>query len=274
MGELDDFLNEHAEDDLVCWLHQAEAARRYGTPVKEVERAILELGLLPARYQRNRTTVTTKGQLALFCSRVAVIGCGGLGGYAVELLARLGVGTIVAVDPDVFEEHNLNRQLLGNIDAIGIPKVMAAADRVAAINPAVTLVPVQEAFCRENAPEILAGCQVTVDALDNVESRLDLAQVCSHLGLSLVHGAIAGWYGQVATQLPGEATVSNIYRGWDSGPGVESELGNPSFTPAAIASVQAAEVCKLLLRQGHPLTGRKMVIDLLHMDVDHFDIPT
>ena len=80
-------------------------------------------------------------QLRLFRSRVAVIGCGGLGGYLIEQLARLGVGTLVLVDPDVFEEHNLNRQLLSSPAHLGIPKVDVARERVAAINPAVTVEP-------------------------------------------------------------------------------------------------------------------------------------
>ena len=274
MCELSEFLKDHAEGNLVSWRHQAEAARRCGVSVKQTERAILEMGLLPARYLRNGSSISTEGQLALFKSRVTVAGCGGLGGYLVEQLARVGVGTIVAVDPDVFEEHNLNRQLLSSIDLLGTPKAAAAAQRVAAINPAVTVVPVQEAFCEKNARELLDKSHVAVDALDNVESRLALAQACELFLVPLVHGAIAGWYGQVTTQLPGQSTIRNIYRNWTSGPGVERELGNPAFTPASVASAQAAEVCKLLLGLGPLLTGRKLVIDLLHMETDQFPIPT
>lgn len=274
MCELNDFLKEHAEGNLISWRHQAEAARRCRTSIKEAERAILLMGLLPARYLRNGNTISTEGQLALLGSRVTVVGCGGLGGYVVEQLARIGVGTIVAVDPDVFEEHNLNRQLLSSIDALGTPKAEAAAQRVAAINPAVTVVPVQEAFCGENARALLDQSHVAVDALDNVESRLSLAKACEHFRVPLVHGAIAGWYGQVATQLPGEATIRHIYRNWTSGTGVERELGNPSFTPAAVASFQAAEVCKLLLGLRPLLSGHKLVIDLMHMESDRFEIPT
>ncbi|GFO64088.1 HesA/MoeB/ThiF family protein [Geomonas paludis] len=273
MDELSNYLKEHAQGRLVSWQHQGEAARRYRITVAQAERTILEMGLLPARYQRNVGSLTAEGQLVLHRSRVAVIGCGGLGGYIVELLARVGIGTIVAVDPDVFEEHNLNRQLLSSIETLGMPKAAAAAQRVAAINPAVTVVPVQEAFATANAGDLIAGSSVAVDALDNVQDRLDLSDACNSHGVPLVHGAIAGWYGQVATQLPEQATLRHIYRSWGSGSGVERELGNPSFTPTAVASFQVAEVCKLLLGSGRLLAGRKLVIDLLHMDVDQFTIP-
>jgi hypothetical protein len=108
------FLADRLDGDLVPWSVQREGAERFGKSLAEMESAALEAGFLPGRYRRNRETVSTADQLRLFRSRVAVIGCGGLGGYVVEQLARLGVGTLVLVDPDVFEEHNLNRQLLSS----------------------------------------------------------------------------------------------------------------------------------------------------------------
>ncbi|HZV82209.1 MAG TPA: ThiF family adenylyltransferase, partial [Geobacteraceae bacterium] len=99
-------------------------------------------------------------------------------------------------------------------------------------------------------------------------TRLDLADSCAELGIPLVHGAIGGWYGQVTTQFPGDDTLQQIYRHWASGKGVEQQLGNPSFTPAVVASLQVAEVCKVLLGAGEPLRGRKLVINLLDMEFE------
>ena len=111
MNLLKAFLMKHAIDGLLPLHYQLKAAERFKFSLSQVEEAVLELGLLPARYQRNRQTISIEGQRTLFRSRVAVVGCGGLGGYVIEQLARLGVGQIVAIDPDVFEEHNLNRQV-------------------------------------------------------------------------------------------------------------------------------------------------------------------
>jgi molybdopterin/thiamine biosynthesis adenylyltransferase len=268
MEELRTFLGERAEGDLLSWQNQLAAAERFGLSVAEVETAILEAGLLPARYQRNRRMLSTLQQLQLFRSRVGVIGCGGLGGYILEQLARLGVGHIVAIDPDVFEEHNLNRQLLSSPAALGRAKAELAAERVAEINPAVTLKPVREAFSRENGRELLSGLDCIVDAVDNVTARLELEAVCNELNVPLVHGAIAGWYGHVATIYPGENTMQLIYRHWTGGKGVEQQLGNPSFTPAVAASLEVAEVCKVLLGQGALLRNRKLSFNLLDMEVD------
>jgi len=272
MEALSTFLKENAEGDMVCWRHQMAAAERFALGLAEVEKAILEAGLLPARYQRNRQMLSTAQQLRLFRSKVAVIGCGGLGGYILEQLSRLGVGNIVAIDPDVFEENNLNRQLLSAPGVLGRSKAEVAVERIADINPAVTVRPVREFFSRANGREFLVGVDCVVDAVDNVPARLDLETVCREMNIPLVHGAIAGWYGHVATVLPGDDSLQKIYRHWTGGKGVEQQLGNPSFTPAVAASLEVAEVCKVLVGQGVLLRDRKLSFNLLDMEVDEISL--
>ena len=268
MERLSDYFREHAEGDLLPWPCQVEAARRFHLSLAQVEEAILEEGLLPARYQRNRQCIGTGQQLQLFHSRVAVIGCGGLGGYVIEELARLGVGEIIAVDHDVFVEHNLNRQILASPGSLGCAKVEVAQQRVEKINPAVTLVPIAQALTRTNGRDLLDAAHVAVDALDSVAARLDLAEVCEELAIPLVHGAIGGWYGQVATQFPGDRSLQKIFANRENGQGAEKQLGNPSFTPAVVASLEVAEVCKILLGTGSLLRHRKLTLDLLNMEIE------
>jgi molybdopterin/thiamine biosynthesis adenylyltransferase len=267
MDTLPIFVRDHADGGLLSLNRQVEAAECFGVSMAQVEGVSLERGILPARYQRNRKALSVLDQLTLFRSSVAVVGCGGLGGYVIEELARLGVGRIIAIDPDVFEEHNLNRQLLSSPDNLGKAKVEAASRRIGEINPAVTLVPIRSALSRENGAGLLGGCRVAVDCLDTIKVRLELAEVCSGLGIPLVHGAIAGWYGHVATQFPGDDTLQAIYGSWKTGKGVEESLGNPSFTPALVASLEVAEVCKLLVGQGTTLRGRQLMIDLFSMEM-------
>lgn len=268
MDALRAFVRDNTGNQLLPWKFQVEAAGRFRVSLAEVETAALEQGILPARYQRNRQTISVADQLTLFRSSVAVIGCGGLGGYIVEELARLGVGRIVVIDPDVFEEHNLNRQLFSSPGNLGSSKVAAAAIRISEINPAVTLIPLQTAFSAQNGAELISGCQIAIDALDSIKVRLELAETCSSIRIPLVHGAIAGWYGHVTSQLPGDNTLQKIYGSRGVGKGVEQMLGNPSFTPALVASLEVAEACKLLLGQGSPLTGRQLLVDLLSMEMN------
>jgi molybdopterin-synthase adenylyltransferase len=267
MDTLQTFLKDRAADGLVSWQVQLEAAEQFGRSLAETEVAILEDGLHPARYQRNRQMISTAQQLQLFRSKVAVIGAGGLGGYIIEQLARLGVGQIIAIDDDIFEENNLNRQLLSSPGNLGRVKVEVAAERVAEINPAVTLRPVRALFGKANGAVLLQGVDCVVDAVDNVTARLELEELCAELQIPLVHGAIAGWYGHVGTVYPGEGSLKKIYRHWQGGKGVEQQLGNPSFTPAVAASFEVAEVCKVLLSQGRLLRNRQLTLNLLDMEV-------
>ena len=273
MRELGQFLRDRSPDGLLPLSAQAEAAGRFGLTVAGVEEIALTGGILPARYQRNREMISLPQQLALFRSRVAVIGCGGLGGYIIEELARLGIGGIVAVDPDVFQEHNLNRQLYATPDQLGRKKVEAAARRVAEINPAVTCRPVAEAFGELNGEELLRGADVAVDALDSIPARLLLAKMCDSRGIPMVHGAIAGWYGRLATQFPGDWTLERLYPGNRDLPGIEVKEGNPSFTPAVVAALEVAEVVKILLHIGEPIRNRCLSIDLFHLEFAEIPLP-
>lgn len=267
------FLQENAENALLPFPVQQEAGQLFSLHIAEVEEIALAHDLLPARYQRNRAMISIQQQLLLLQSKVAVFGCGGLGGYIIEELARLGVGRITVVDPDVFEEHNLNRQLLCTQDVLGKKKVDAAAQRVAAINPAVRLQAFDVAFGRDNSTALLEGAVVAADALDSIPIRLELAEACKDQDIPLVHGAIAGWSGHVAVQYPGENILQHLYAGIKTGHGVEKRLGNPSFTPAVIASLEVAEIVKILLGMEPLLPRRYLAVDLYHMEFTELFFP-
>jgi molybdopterin/thiamine biosynthesis adenylyltransferase len=264
---LQGFLSSHAAGGLVSLKIQLDAAERFRLSPARVEEEILMSGLVPERYARNARTITPDSQLVLLRSRAAVIGCGGLGGYVIEELSRIGVGTIVAVDPDTYEEHNLNRQLLADLATIGQAKVSVAVRRVSAVNPSVRVIPHRTAFTAENAGEVLAGAQVAVDGLDSIPDRLVLAEACGALGIPLVHGSIAGWYGQLTTQFPGERTLQAVFASCSQKQGVESELGCPSFTAALVASLEAAEAVKVILNRGTPLRKKLLTVNLLDMEM-------
>jgi len=267
------FLQKNAEGSLVPFSVQQEAAKRFSLNLAEVEELALVHNLLPARYQRNRTIISIQQQLSLLRSKVAVFGCGGLGGYIIEELARLGVGKIAVVDPDVFEEHNLNRQLLCTQEVLGSKKVDAAVSRMSAVNPTVRLQTFAFAFDEDSSAEILKDVTVAADALDSIAVRLELAAACYKWNIPLVHGAIAGWSGHVAVQYPGENILGHLYARKRTDHGVESRLGNPSFTPAVIASLEVAEIVKILLGT-EPLQPRRyLAVDLYHSEFTEVFFP-
>lgn len=214
------------------------------------------------RYDRNMLTLTKEENDSLREKKISVIGCGGLGGYIIEMLGRLGIGTIVAVDGDVFEESNLNRQILSDVTVIDKSKAMQAYERMKIVNPDINLIPIIENFTKENCKSILQGCHIAVDALDSIESRMLLQECCEELGIPMVHGAIAGWYGQITTIFPGDKTLDKIYSNCKDS-NIKNPLGNPSFIPALTASIEVSEVVKLLIGRGENFRNKMLMIDLL-----------
>lgn len=214
------------------------------------------------RYSRNLSSISHDENLVLQSSKVCVMGCGGLGGHIIEMLGRLGIGHITAVDSDVFEVSNLNRQLFSDEMSIGKSKALMAVERMKVVNSNIEVIPVTQYIDKTNAKEILGGHELVIDALDNIESRLVLEKACKDLNIPLVHGAIAGWYGQVCTIFPGENTLSKIYSSGIS-KGMEKRLGNPSFTPALVASMEVSEAVKILLGKGELLRNKLLFLDLL-----------
>lgn len=221
----------------------------------------------PKKYIRNGITIDEANQEVLSNSTVCVLGCGGLGGYSIEMLARAGVGRLILVDGDTFDETNLNRQLLSSLSNLGRSKARIAKEHIEGINPDVDIVAVEAFINHHNGIDILSGCDLVIDALDSITSRKMVAKMCSQLEIPFVYGAIAGWFGQVATILPNDNTLDLIYPS-DQQKGDEIRLGNPSFTPALVASIQVSEAMKVLLSKGELLTGGFMHIDLLSNDME------
>lgn len=218
-----------------------------------------------ARYSRNKELISEDEQKKLSGFTVAVIGLGGLGGHISEQLARLGVGTLVLIDADNVDESNLNRQLFATEDNLGQLKSEAAKERLTRVNSNINLKCYSEYFDESNACEILSGADIVVDAVDNITTRFFLQKICKNLNLPMVHGSIGGWYGQVCFIAPGDDTLDLIYTD-KQGAGVERKLGNPSFTPAMIASAEVAETIKYLLGKGELLRNKMLFIDLLMQD--------
>ena len=219
------------------------------------------------RYQRNMNALTPEENQSLKYFHAVVVGCGGLGGYIIEMLARLGIGTLTVIDGDVFDETNLNRQLLSSEDNIGKPKVQSAFERISRVNSQVQVHPIHSLLTEENGLAMVSGKDLVFDALDNVESRLILETLCEEAGVPLVHGAIAGWYGQVCVVLPGDRTLHSILpEGVNKG--IETELGNPAFTPALVASMEVAEGIKVLLGREGILRDKLLTIDLLNQEYE------
>ena len=214
------------------------------------------------RYIRNLGALTEQECAQLRTKTVFVAGCGGLGGYLIEMLLRLGVGAIRAADGDVFEASNLNRQLLSSTRNLGRSKAEAAEDRAAEVNPDVRFTAIPAFLTEENAAELIQGCDAVLDALDSIPARRILARACAEAGIPMIHGAICGWTAQAAVIMPGDDLIDRIYPEGAS----PSSKASLSFTPPFCAALQTALCTRLLV--GRPLeTGRFYIADLLDPEI-------
>ncbi|UUV18912.1 HesA/MoeB/ThiF family protein [Fusobacteria bacterium ZRK30] len=210
------------------------------------------------RYSRNKKMISTDEQKKLSESTVVILGVGGLGGYVLEMLARIGVGKLLLVDFDKFEVSNLNRQIISTEDNLGLLKVEEAKKRVEIINPEIKVVAVNKKISDHNIDGIIKGADIVVDALDSSRLKRVVEKSCAKNKIPMVHGAIGGWIAQVAVIMPGDFILDKIYSGDD----LENKMGNPSFTPALAASIQVGEVIKFLLNKGELLNNEVLYIDL------------
>lgn len=219
------------------------------------------------RYERNIPALTEAECALLRTKKVAVIGCGGLGGYLIEYLARIGVSAIRAVDGDVFEESNLNRQLLSEPSLLGTGKAEAAAARIRKINPEVEAESFHAFLDESNASSLISGCDAVLDGLDSIPARKILARACSDAGIPYIYGAISGWVAQAGIAMPGDQLVERLYPET-----VEiRDKSVLSFTPALCAAMQSTLCVKLLA--GRPVkTGTLYYFDLLHQEFEEIPL--
>lgn len=226
------------------------------------------------RYSRNAEAFSAEEMARIRKKSACIIGCGGLGGHVIQSLARFGVGRLTIVDGDVFTESNLNRQIFSNAETLGQNKARVIQATLVSINPDVAVTAVPEMLTAENGAEILAGHDLAVDCLDNVSVRMLAAELCTKLEIPMVHGAIGGFFGQVANIFPGDQMMRRVYpKGEATELGAESALGNPAFMSQIVAGIQCCEGLKMLAGRGNILRNDILFIDLLEnsSELVHFE---
>lgn len=222
-----------------------------------------------ARYARQLSLpgVGPAGQARLKAARVLIVGTGGLGSPAALYLAAAGVGTLGLVDHDVVDASNLHRQLLHATPDVGRPKVDSARDRLAALNPHVTVVGHHAQLSSANALALLRGWDLVLDGSDNFPTRYLVNDACGLLGVPYVYGSVQRFEGQVAV-FGGDGPCYRCLFREPPPPGLVptcAEAGVFGVMPGLIGTLQATEALKWLLGLGTPLAGRLLLLDALTM---------
>lgn len=188
--------------------------------------------------------------------KVLVAGCGGLGCFCVEFLARLDMCGIIVADGDTFSESNMNRQLYCTAETLGRYKAEVAQERWPEKVTGIT-----EFITTDNISSLLEDCCLAVDALDNVSARKLLALECEKKGIPMIHGAIGDTNTQVCVIYPGDKDILDILYP----AGNADKVSTCSFTPPQCASLEIALAKKLLSGEKHE--NRTLYIS----DMDEFE---
>lgn len=244
---------------------------------------------MPTRYigdgyweiaSRQMSIVTRSEQERFKDAKITVIGCGGIGGETIEMLARMGIGELVLVDKDAFDLSNLNRQTLATTSDLGLDKSAVAAEKVRLINPYVKVTTFNEHVDQTNIDKVIGDSNIIIDALDNVLTRVIVSRKAKEKGIAYIHGAIHGTLGQVTVFLPNsEKTYEEMF----NLPSIGKELNDETIdalknvtsgvppvigpTPNLIGCLEAFEAYKIITGIGKVTVAPKILtFDLLNLE--------
>ena len=243
---------------------------------------------MPTRYigdgyweiaSRQMSIVTRSEQERFKDAKITVIGCGGIGGETIEMLARMGIGELVLVDKDAFDLSNLNRQTMASIADLGLDKEAVAAEKVRLINPYVKVTTFNEHVDQSNIDKVIGDSDIVIDALDNVLTRVIVSRKAKEKGIPYIHGAIHGTLGQITVFLPNS---DKTYEEMFNLPSLGKELNDETVealknvtsgvppvigpTPNLIGCLEAMEAYKIITGVGKVTVAPKILtFDLLDL---------
>jgi adenylyltransferase/sulfurtransferase len=231
----------------------------------------MELTGFIERYSRQimLKEVGVKGQVKLFKSRIAVIGCGATGTALAEFLARAGVGFIRVVDRDIIELSNLHRtHLFRELDVLeNLPKAYACAKRLHEINSSINVEYVVDSVSADNIEKLIDDVDLVIDGSDNIETRLLINEACIILNKPWIMMGVERWYGMtkfidVSKGACYQCLVGRRYRGREN---VCEVLGVSNAIVSLVTSIASTLALKYLLEL--PVEEDLFIVDALDLTI-------
>lgn len=211
-----------------------------------------------------------EGQERILATHALIVGAGGLGSPAALYLASAGIGKITLVDDDTVDFTNLQRQILHTQARVGIAKAESGRLALAAINPDIEIVPLQQRLSGEALDRLIASADIVLDCTDNFATRHAINRACVHHRKPLVSGAAIRFDGQISVYDLREEDSPCYHCLFPEGEDVEevrcAVMGVFAPLTGIIGTMQAAEALKLAAGIGESLTGRLLLLDVLEME--------
>ncbi len=244
---------------------------------------------MPTRYKgegywelitRQMSIVTKSEQTRFKNAKIAVIGCGGIGGDAINMLGRMGIGNLILIDEDTFDISNLNRQTLSNLTNIGLSKSQVAKETIRKINPYTNTIAYNERIDEDNIEKIIGDVDIIIDAVDNLITRIIVSRYAEKNNIPFIHGAIHGTRGQMTVFCPNnnisyESMFALPSEGKDLTEDIREEISKlnsevpPVIGPTAniIGCLESIEAFKIITGIGKVLKAPKLLTyDLLDLN--------
>jgi molybdopterin/thiamine biosynthesis adenylyltransferase len=258
---LKEAIDKEAENGLLSLERESTLASQHKLTLYELETILLQEGIFPARFARNRHTFTAEDQLHLHRSHCLVIGCGGIGGHIAELLVRSGVGRLTLFDPDSFDESNLNRQNFSDTAHLHKPKVEVCTKALQVISPVAKIESHTTPFPYA-IPDRFQDCSLLIEASDSPQLKRCLSLEAKRKKIPFLHAAIAGKNALLSLDTPLDTLYEN------DALGSESWSGTLAATAAFAASVAASQAIDLLLGKGCRLEREMLFVDLERLECE------
>ncbi|MCL2824553.1 MAG: HesA/MoeB/ThiF family protein [Polyangiaceae bacterium] len=234
---------------------------------------------IPNRYSRQTlfSGIGTDGQASIITSKVAVVGCGGLGSVQASLLARAGVGRIRLIDHDSVDETNLQRQILYDERAArdAVPKAIAAQASLRRVNSLVDIDAVVEDINPCTIERLLGGYDLIMDATDNFATRYLINEYAVKCGIPWIYGACVGSHGMVCPMLPRDTACLACLFETEPDPRVSPRcdaVGVIGPIVTVIAGMQVAEALKILSGRRQQVCRKLTVVDLWENRFDSIEV--
>ncbi len=219
------------------------------------------------RYLRNIGTIGEEGQRILNNKKVLIIGLGGLGGFVVEGLARMGIKTIGICDYDSFDESNLNRQLLSQENTIGKKKVITAYERIKNIDSTIEIKKYEKAFPSKQIIDDIKNYDLIVDCLDSIKTRIQLENISLYYNKKIIYGAVGGYYGSIGVICKENNLMEKMkFKDNEENNFIEKEMGNPFSIVGVVSSLQVQLAIMVLLDKPYLKEG------MYYIDIENFSI--